>query len=96
MIAHELWAASKLAHLLGRPEPAARIAATSIRLRERNGIGIEPFNAAEIDQLLTALRTELGADVFAAAWAAGEAMEVAAAIEEAIAVTVEEVPDGRS
>ncbi len=96
MIASELWSASKLAHLQGRTEPAARLAAASLRLRERNGIGIEPFNAAEIEEEVAALRTELGADAFDAAWAAGESMEVAAAIEEAIAVTNEEVVEGRA
>jgi predicted ATPase/transcriptional regulator with XRE-family HTH domain len=68
----------------GRTTPAARLLAATEALREAIGKELTPIDRAEHDQAVASLQAALGAEAFAAAWAAGRAMSPEQATAEAL------------
>jgi predicted ATPase/DNA-binding XRE family transcriptional regulator/Tfp pilus assembly protein PilF len=66
---------------------AARIAGAVAVLREHSGIVRTPPEAVRNGRVLSALRSALGEDTFAVAWAAGTALTVEVATQEALTMT---------
>jgi non-specific serine/threonine protein kinase len=64
--------------------PAARLFGASEALRERIGAAPWPLWLAEHERNVAATRTSLGEEAYAAAWAAGRALSVDAAIAAAL------------
>jgi len=73
-----------VANAQGRSMPAARLFGASEALRERIGAAPWPLWLAEHERNVAATRTSLGEEAYAAAWAAGRALSVDAAITEAL------------
>jgi non-specific serine/threonine protein kinase len=86
LIAGNLHRFGKLAWFAGHPERAARLLAAEAATYEVLGFVHGPRDRAETDRLLDTLRTVLGEDRFAAAWAAGSALLLEQAVAEAEAV----------
>jgi hypothetical protein len=63
-----------LAAAQAQPERAARLFGTAEGLREAMGAPLPPAERAEHDRSVAAVRTTLGEEAFAAAWAEGRAM----------------------
>jgi DNA-binding NarL/FixJ family response regulator len=61
-------------------------------LRERTNMPITPRFREEYDREIDQMRRAMPADRFAAAWAAGRALELEHAVAEALAVTVSSQP----
>lgn len=70
----------------GRVQEAARLRAADAALLERLGIGFTALKAARSRRIDTETRASLGEEVFAAAWAAGQALSLDEAITEAQAL----------
>lgn len=64
----------------GRPEQAVRLFAAAAALRESLGAHLSPVERAEYDEVVDGVRASLGAEAFAAAWAAGQAMPLEQAV----------------
>jgi tetratricopeptide (TPR) repeat protein len=64
----------------GRPEQAARLFGAAEVLRERIGMVLPPVERPEYEDYVAAIRTQMGGDVFAAAWAEGRAMSLDRAV----------------
>jgi tetratricopeptide (TPR) repeat protein len=75
---------------LGQPEQAARLLGAAQALIDAIGAAWEPEEHAEYERYLTATRSQLPEDAFAAAWAEGQSMP----LEQAIAEALEEPPPG--
>jgi predicted ATPase/DNA-binding SARP family transcriptional activator len=73
----------------GREERAARLLGAAEALRDAGGAVILPHRRPAFERLLADVRTALGEEAFAAAWAAGRALS----LEEAIALALEESAD---
>jgi hypothetical protein len=73
------------AALGGAPERAARLWGAAERLREAIGCRPAPAARATYERALAAARAQLGEEAFAAAWAAGGALTLEQAIDEALA-----------
>jgi predicted ATPase/DNA-binding CsgD family transcriptional regulator len=73
--------------LLGQPEPAARLFGAAATLFEVTRTSIWPVDRIDYDRNLSAVRAQLGEDLFANAFAAGRAMSLEQAIAEAFAIT---------
>jgi non-specific serine/threonine protein kinase len=71
---------------LGQPLRGARLGGTAEALREALGVPLAPAARSDQDQAVRALRSTLGEEAFAAAWAEGRAMP----LEEAIALALDE------
>ena len=72
--------------MTGQGVRAARLFGAAEALRERTGVTMpNAAGYALYEQQLAALRTQLDTDTLAAAWAAGRALSLAAAIAEALA-----------
>ena len=69
-----------------RPEPAARLLGAARAAFERYGRLLYPWATAQLAETETTLRERLGAEAFAAAWAAGRSMAITDAIAEAEAL----------
>jgi tetratricopeptide (TPR) repeat protein len=69
---------------------AASLYGAAAALRESASVAIQPDDSADYDRAVAEVRTALGEDAFAAAWAAGAAME----LEEVIACAIEEASQG--
>ena len=65
----------------GQPEQAARLFGAAQSLRETIGSSLSPAEREEYDQGVAAVRTGLGEDEFAKAWAEGRKMSMDEAIE---------------
>jgi len=63
---------------------ATRLYAAAAALREAIGMGVPAYDRERDDRLLRSLRQRLGADRFAAAWAAGHALTMDEAVAEAL------------
>ena len=81
------WAALAMAEG-GRGERAARLLAAAETLRREIGINVPPAERTDYEARLDAIRTSLGPEAFAAAWAEGQAMRM----EQAIAYALEKKP----
>jgi DNA-binding CsgD family transcriptional regulator len=84
-LAEWLAAAAALLAALGRAEPAARAFGAEAAFREASGSPADANPLAENRRVAAGLRTALGPDRFAAAWAAGQAHSLDAAVAEASA-----------
>jgi len=78
-----------IAGMTGRAGAAARLYGAAAVLRERLENPIGPFFLSEHEREVAVSRVALGADAFAAAWAAGRALPLEAAVAEALAVADE-------
>ncbi|MFL5801446.1 MAG: ATP-binding protein, partial [Roseiflexaceae bacterium] len=72
---------------MGQPVRAARLFGAAEALRETIGLSQQSDERATYDRTVAALRAQLDAAAFAAAWAAGRALTVEQAIAEALAGT---------
>lgn len=72
----------------GAPERAARLLGATAALQEATGEELfpSPLDRADHERVLSALRTRLPEDVFAAAWAEGRAMTLEQAIDDALSI----------
>ncbi|HEU5098754.1 MAG TPA: BTAD domain-containing putative transcriptional regulator [Roseiflexaceae bacterium] len=76
-----------LASEIGQPVRAARLFGAAEALRETIGLSQQSDERATYDRTVAALRAQLDAAAFAAAWAAGRVMTVEQAIADALAGT---------
>jgi len=76
-----------LASEIGQPVRAARLFGAAEALREIIGLSQQSDERATYDRTVAALRAQLDAAAFAAAWAAGRALSVEQAIADALAGT---------
>jgi predicted ATPase len=67
-----------------QPERVAHLFGAAEALRQAIGALRPPLDRAAYDQLTAAVRAALGEDAFAAAWAAGQAMSLEEALNEAL------------
>lgn len=65
------------------PKRAARLFAAAEKLRRATGIIVPPAEQAREEGALAAIRTALGAEAFASAWATGEKLEIEQAVADA-------------
>lgn len=70
----------------GQPHYAARLLGAAAALRAAMHIPLPVVDRAAHDRIVAAARTALGDDAFAAAWAAGQALPLEQAIDEALQV----------
>jgi predicted ATPase/DNA-binding CsgD family transcriptional regulator len=78
----------------GLPEQAARLFGAGEALLETFGVATMRTMQVGRDDAVAATRARLGADVFAAAWAAGRALTLDQAVAEALALVIPEAPIG--
>jgi len=67
-----------------KPEQAARLFGATETLLNTTGMKLEPFEQSEHDQHIAIARAQLDEAAFAAAWAAGGALSLEQAINEAL------------
>jgi hypothetical protein len=72
-----------VAGVQGQPERAARLFGATDVLRAALGLPVRPADRRRYDRDVSAVRAALGAETFAAAWAAGRALSLEQAIAEA-------------
>jgi DNA-binding NarL/FixJ family response regulator len=77
---------ARIAAARQRPEAAARLLSAARAAHERYGTLLYPGVRAHLAETETTLRERLGAEAFAAAWAAGQGMAITDAIAEAEAM----------
>jgi non-specific serine/threonine protein kinase len=80
----------------GRPAQSAQLFGVAHGLRETIGTPVEVVDRTDRDRALADARAALGEDEFAAAWAAGHAMELEEAIAQALQETGATPPPGIS
>ena len=85
-IAEDLETLSALAQACGSPARATVLLSTAEQVRRRIGIPVEEFERHEWERLASSLFEQLGDDAFAAAWAEGERLSLAEAIDLATLV----------
>jgi predicted ATPase/transcriptional regulator with XRE-family HTH domain len=73
-----------VASQVGQGEQAARLFGTAQRLLESLGTPLDPLIRTAHEQNLAAVRAQLRAEAFAAAWAKGQAMTLEQAVEDAL------------
>jgi predicted ATPase len=78
---------SQLTATAGPPATAARLLGASDALLEAIGIHLNPRERAEFEQRVSAVRAQIGDEVFQAAWDEGRSMS----LEQAIACALEEI-----
>jgi predicted ATPase/class 3 adenylate cyclase len=76
---------AEIAAARGDSKRAARLFGAAEALRERSGTPLQPSERADYDSALAAIRTALGEEAFAAAWAEGRAMSLEEAVRAALA-----------
>ena len=69
----------------GRTERAARLLGAAAALADATGVVVEPIDREQVEQDTAAARDRLGEGAFAAAWEAGRALALGAALAEAVA-----------
>ena len=84
--AEDLETLSALAQAGGDSVRATLLLSTAEQVRRRIGIPVEPIERQEWEHLASSLREQLGDDAFAEAWAEGERLSVAEAIDLATLV----------
>jgi predicted ATPase/class 3 adenylate cyclase/uncharacterized protein HemY len=85
-IAQNLEGLAALAVAQAHSERAARLFGAAEGLREATGAPLPPADRAEHDRPVAAVRTALGEEAFASAWAEGRAMSLEAVIQYALEV----------
>jgi len=85
-IADCLESMAKIASARSQPQQAVRLLGTVETLRAAVGAPLPPRERIAQDRLVVAMRAAIGADAFAAAWAAGGALS----LEQAIALALEQ------
>jgi tetratricopeptide (TPR) repeat protein len=80
----------------GQPECAARLLGAAAALLRNSGARLQPIDEAAFDRSVTAARTALGEDAFAAAWAEGRAMTLQQAMTYALEAAAPEGAGNRS
>jgi ATP/maltotriose-dependent transcriptional regulator MalT len=88
-IVYCLFGFAGISALRGLPERAARLAGAGAALCDAIGLNLPDLSAAAYERNIAAPRTQLGEEVLAAAWAAGQAMP----LEQAIAEALEPLPE---
>jgi hypothetical protein len=83
-IAYCLFGFASISAMRELPERAARLAGAAAALCDAIGLGLPNFFVAAYDRSIAGARTQLGKEVLAAAWAAGQAMPLEQAIAEAL------------
>lgn len=91
-IAATLEGLANVAGAQGQAGCAAKLFGAAEALREAIGVPMEPSKRAEHDRIVAAVRSALGEDAIAAAWAEGRAMT----LEQAIAYALGASPSGTS
>jgi predicted ATPase/DNA-binding XRE family transcriptional regulator len=86
-IVYCLFGFASISAMRGLPERAARLAGAAAALCDAIGLGLPNFFVAAYDRSIAAARTQLGEEVLAAAWAAGQVLPLHQAIAEALTVT---------
>jgi non-specific serine/threonine protein kinase len=81
----------KVCAVTGQTRQAARLFGAVAALRDEFAVPYTPRAAADIEPVLATLQETLGAEGFAAAWAAGQSLSRQQVIEEALAVRAEPV-----
>jgi hypothetical protein len=78
-----------------RSEVAARLLGAAEALRAVGGLVLEPKERSKYERSVARVQADLGAEAFAAAWAAGRALPLEQAISEAlqVAASVQEDAD---
>lgn len=76
----------------GQPRRAARLFAAAHALREAIGTPVEVVDRAPREQTIAALRATLGEELFAATWAAGQALELEKAMTYALMERMRQCP----
>ena len=84
-VADALDGVASVAAARGQAERAARLHGAAATLRERLGAAVAPWERPAYERDVAAVRAALGAEAFAAAWAAGAALPLEAAVAEALA-----------
>ncbi len=83
-IAEYLEGMAEVAGLDGQPERLVRLFGAVMPLHTRLGVSLFPAEQAAYERQLLAARAQLGEGAYAVAWAAGQAMTVEQAIDEAL------------
>jgi len=89
-LAECLWGLAAVRAARGHPEDAARLLGAAAVMRETTGSPVSPFDRADYERDLDAVRAALGEEAFAAAWATGKTLS----LEQAIADAYEEPAQG--
>jgi hypothetical protein len=84
VITHCLRGLAGVAAAQSKPEQAARLFGATETLLNTTGLQLEPSEQIEHDQYIAVARAQLDQATFAAAWAAGGALSLEQAIEEAL------------
>ncbi len=84
-VAHQLECLATLAMQAQNPERAARLLGAAEVLREKVGIGMTIPEQAEYERTVGELRSGMDPAAFAAAWAAGRALNMDEAVRDALA-----------
>jgi DNA-binding CsgD family transcriptional regulator len=77
---------ARLAAAIGQVEPAARLFGATAVIRDEIGRPLSPAEIGHFAPILDALQDDLGAEGFAATWAAGRTLSQDEAITEALAI----------
>jgi hypothetical protein len=88
-IAAGLVGLARVAEARGQPERSARLLGAALALLDGIGTRLGAIERAEQERCASAVRAELGEEVFAAAWAEGRAMPLEQVIEYALAGTAD-------
>jgi DNA-binding NarL/FixJ family response regulator len=86
IIAQYLAAFAALAAVWAQPDRAVRLAGAALALSDVVGIVLIPLSQGLLDDALASVRPGLDEKAFATAWAAGTAMSVTQATDEALAI----------
>ena len=70
------------------PHSSARLLGNAATLRESRGLPIPPIERTDLDRVLGTIRSSLGEEAFAAAWAEGQARPIKQVIDEALELTL--------
>jgi tetratricopeptide (TPR) repeat protein len=84
LVGRNLDALARVADGTGSPERAARLLGAAAALRERVRASLQLSDKSIYEQSVAAVRDRLGTAAFQAAWAAGAALPLDAAIDEAL------------
>ena len=73
----------------GQPQHAARLLGAAAMMAETGGFALERADRADTERILAAVRSQVSAEEFVAAWSEGRAMS----LEEAVAYALREAPE---
>jgi hypothetical protein len=93
-IASSLIACGQVAAARGNAARGTRLLAASATMTEQIGRPRSPQDQAEIEETVSGMRSTLGDDAFAREWAAGQALSMDEAIDDALTKKRAEPADG--